>query len=96
MNEVEYCIENEKSLEVKRASILLCTQLLIGLQANKDETDKKMGLLVLKPCLAPLLRSLKVSYENNSDEILKLHAQLAIEELDNIIKDFFKLTFNTS
>ncbi|XP_026465372.1 transport and Golgi organization protein 6 homolog isoform X1 [Ctenocephalides felis] len=91
LNKVEHCIVNEKSPEVKRSSILLCTQLLRGLQMNENESEKKLSLLVLRPALTPLLRSLRISYENNEDETLKLHAQLAIEELENMIKDFFKL-----
>lgn len=58
---------------------------------NENESEKKLSLLVLRPALTPLLRSLRISYENNEDETLKLHAQLAIEELENMIKDFFKL-----
>lgn len=38
--------------------------------------------------LVELYRGLKYLQNNNEDPVLRLHAQLALEELDDIVRDF--------
>ncbi|RZF37769.1 hypothetical protein LSTR_LSTR016587 [Laodelphax striatellus] len=46
-----------------------------------------MGI-VLEPILVPLYRALKRTYQLEKDDVTKLHAQLALQEIDSIVQDF--------
>lgn len=47
----------------------------------------KETLFQLKENLLPIYRTLKMLYSNeNEDSILRLHAQIALEELNDIVK----------
>lgn len=60
---------------------MVSTLLLRGL--GKDT------LTSLSKDLVDLYRGLKYLRDNDEDTVLRLHAQLALEELDHIMKDFF-------
>lgn len=82
--EVIYCIsciiKSDKAAECRRAAVLVSTLLLRGL--GKDT------LTSLGRDLVDLYRGLKHLHNNDEDPVLRLHAQLALEELDDIVKDF--------
>lgn len=65
--------ETDKYPEPRRAAVMVLTLLLKGLGENTLST--------LEPVLLELYRGLKKVYEYDKDDITRLHAQLALEEL---------------
>ncbi|XP_066597837.1 uncharacterized protein Tango6 isoform X2 [Prorops nasuta] len=88
ITEVLYCasciIKSDKVPECRRAAVLLTTLLLRGL--GKD------ALTELGSNLVELFRSLKYLRDNDDDPVLRLHAQLALEEFDEIVQNFMLTT----
>lgn len=82
--EVLYCInciiETDKALECRRAAVLVITLLLRGLG--------KHVLINYSKDLVVLYRSLKYLRNNDKDSVLRLHAQLALEEIDEIVQNY--------
>ncbi|XP_076245856.1 transport and golgi organization 6 [Calliopsis andreniformis] len=82
--EVIYCIsciiKTDKAPECRRAAVMVSTLLLRGL--GKDT------LTSLGKDLVELYRGLKYLRDNDEDPVLRLHAQLSLEELDHIVRDF--------
>lgn len=74
-------IETDKAVECRRAAVMVITSLIKGLG--------KETLVELKENLLPIYRTLKNLYRNNDeDSIVRLHAQLALEELNDIVSQF--------
>ncbi|CAB3250246.1 unnamed protein product [Arctia plantaginis] len=74
-------IETDKAVECRRAAVMVIASLIKGLG--------KETLVELKENLLPIYRTLKSLYrDNNEDSILRLHAQLALEELNDVVKQF--------
>ncbi|XP_049580174.1 transport and Golgi organization protein 6 homolog [Syngnathus scovelli] len=71
-------IKTEKEAEVRRAAVHVITLLLRGLS---DKTTQ-----VLSDVLLDLYRALKWVVRSDPDEVAVLHAQLALEELDDIMR----------
>ncbi|XP_073995165.1 transport and golgi organization 6 isoform X2 [Rhodnius prolixus] len=70
------CIfETDKAMEPRRAAVMLLTLLLKGLGTD--------ALNTLEPILVYIYRLLKYIYNYEKDDITRLHAQLAIEELNS-------------
>ncbi|KAG8042660.1 hypothetical protein G9C98_005294 [Cotesia typhae] len=83
VTEVLYCvgkiIETDEQ-ECRRAGVLVINLLIRGL--GKDVlTDLGSDLL-------PVYRALKFLRDNDNDQVLRLHAQLTLEELDDIVREF--------
>ncbi|XP_076642286.1 transport and golgi organization 6 isoform X2 [Halictus rubicundus] len=82
--EVIYCIsciiKTDEALECRRAAVMVSTLLLRGL--GKDT------LTSLGKDLVDLYRGLKHLQDNDEDPVLRLHAQLSLEELDEIVRDY--------
>ncbi|KAK2582513.1 hypothetical protein KPH14_004811 [Odynerus spinipes] len=82
--EVLYCInsiiETDKAPECRRAAVLVITLLLRGLGKHVLSSFSKD--------LVVLYRSLRHLRNNDNDPVLRLHAQLALEEIDEIVQDF--------
>ncbi|XP_069575525.1 transport and Golgi organization protein 6 homolog [Brachyistius frenatus] len=73
-------IKTEKEAEVRRAAVHVVTLLLRGL-SNKSTQ-------VLRDVLLDLYRALKWAVRSDPDEVAVLHAQLALEELDDVMRRF--------
>uniref|UniRef100_A0A8C6URG2 Transport and golgi organization 6 homolog (Drosophila) n=1 Tax=Neogobius melanostomus TaxID=47308 RepID=A0A8C6URG2_9GOBI len=73
-------IKTEKEAEVRRAAVHVITQLLKGLS---DKTTQ-----VLADVLLDLYRALKWVVRSDPDSVAVLHAQLALEELDDVMRKF--------
>ncbi|XP_053175165.1 transport and Golgi organization protein 6 homolog isoform X1 [Scomber japonicus] len=73
-------IKTEKEVEVRRAAVHVIALLLRGLS---DKTTQ-----VLSDVLLDLYRALKWVVRSDPDEVAVLHAQLALEELDDIMRRF--------
>ncbi|MEQ2250980.1 hypothetical protein ILYODFUR_006395 [Ilyodon furcidens] len=73
-------IKTEKEAEVRRAAVHVIAQLLRGLS---DKTTQ-----VLRDVLLDLYRALKWVVRSDLDEVAVLHAQLALEELDDVMRRF--------
>uniref|UniRef100_A0A3Q1F1J6 Transport and golgi organization 6 homolog (Drosophila) n=1 Tax=Acanthochromis polyacanthus TaxID=80966 RepID=A0A3Q1F1J6_9TELE len=73
-------IKTEKEAEVRRAAVHVIAQLLRGLS---DKTTQ-----VLSEVLLDLYRALKLVLRSDPDEVAVLHAQLALEELDDVMRRF--------
>ncbi|XP_061678940.1 transport and Golgi organization protein 6 homolog [Syngnathoides biaculeatus] len=71
-------IKTEKEAEVRRAAVYVITLLLRGLS---DKTTE-----ILSDVLLDLYRALKWVVRSDSDEVAVLHAQQALEELDDIMR----------
>ncbi|XP_012275451.1 transport and Golgi organization protein 6 homolog isoform X2 [Orussus abietinus] len=82
--EVLYCIgciiKTDKAPECRRAAVLVVTLLFRGLG--------KAVLTDIAKDLVDIYRGLKNLRDNDNDSVLRLHAQLALEELDDIVRDF--------
>lgn len=82
--QILYCIEciikTDKDDSCRRAGVLVATLLLRGL--GKD------ALFELGKNLVELYRGLKHLRDNDKDPVLQLHAQLALEEFDDIVQNF--------
>ncbi|XP_029288741.1 LOW QUALITY PROTEIN: transport and Golgi organization protein 6 homolog [Cottoperca gobio] len=73
-------IKAEKEAEVRRAAVHVITLLLRGLS---DKTTQ-----VLSDVLLDLYRALKWVVRSDPDEVAVVHAQLALEELDDVMRRF--------
>uniref|UniRef100_H2RPL6 Transport and golgi organization 6 homolog (Drosophila) n=1 Tax=Takifugu rubripes TaxID=31033 RepID=H2RPL6_TAKRU len=73
-------IKTEREAEVRRAAVHVITQLLRGLC---DRTTQ-----VLSEVLLDLYRALRWVVGSDPDDVAVLHAQLALEELDTIMRRF--------
>ncbi|XP_014223459.1 uncharacterized protein LOC106650133 [Trichogramma pretiosum] len=84
MIEILYCIsciiKTDKDDSCRRAAVLVTTLLLQGLG--------KSALVDLGENLVPLYRSLKHLRDTDNDPTVQLHAQLALEEFDDIVKHY--------
>ncbi|XP_013201218.2 transport and Golgi organization protein 6 [Amyelois transitella] len=83
--EVLHCIwsilETDKAIECRRASVMVISSLIKGLG--------KELLVELKDNLLPVYRTLKALYRDpDEDSVLRLHAQIALEELNDIVNEF--------
>lgn len=74
------CVKYDDSVEVRRAAVLVITLLLRGLGNNAFQ--------VVGDTLKDLYRILKHVYIVDKDDVVKVHVQLALEELDLIMKGF--------
>ncbi|XP_047453418.1 transport and Golgi organization protein 6 homolog [Mugil cephalus] len=73
-------IKTEKEAEVRRAAVHVIVLLLRGLS---DKTTQ-----VLRDVLLDLYRALKWVVRSDPDQVAVLHAQLALEELDDVMRRF--------
>ncbi|XP_066983576.1 transport and Golgi organization protein 6 homolog isoform X2 [Macrobrachium rosenbergii] len=73
-------IDTDKTVEVRRAAVLVVTLILQGL--GRDSFS------VLKDLIRDLYRVLRLVHARDPDDVVRLHTQLAIEEIDNITKEF--------
>ncbi|KAK9517311.1 hypothetical protein VZT92_025194 [Zoarces viviparus] len=73
-------IKTEKEAEVRRAAVHVITLLLRGLG---DKTTQ-----VLSDVLLDLYRALKWVVRSDPDDVAVLHAQLALEEIDDVMRRF--------
>ncbi|XP_075998713.1 transport and Golgi organization protein 6 homolog [Genypterus blacodes] len=71
-------IKTEKEAEVRRAAVHVIVLLLRGLRHKTTQ--------VLRDVLLDLYRALKWVVRSDRDEVAVLHAQLALEELDDVMK----------
>ncbi|KAH1010003.1 transport and Golgi organization protein 6 homolog [Dendroctonus ponderosae] len=81
---VNSIIATDKSAEPRRAAVAVLRQLFQGLATEI--------LVELKESLLPIYKMLKNIYYNDKDDTMRLHAQLALEELNDCIVG---LTFAT-
>ncbi|XP_024138311.1 transport and Golgi organization protein 6 homolog [Oryzias melastigma] len=73
-------IKTEKEAEVRRAAVHVIALLLRGLSDRTTE--------VLRDVLLDLYRALKWVIRSDPDEVAVVHAQLALEELDDVMRRF--------
>ncbi|XP_032436553.1 transport and Golgi organization protein 6 homolog isoform X2 [Xiphophorus hellerii] len=73
-------IKTDREAEVRRAAVHVIAQLLRGLS---DKTTQ-----VLSDVLLDLYRALKLVVRSDPDQAAVLHAQLALEELDDVMRRF--------
>ncbi|XP_059192150.1 transport and Golgi organization protein 6 homolog isoform X2 [Centropristis striata] len=73
-------IKTEKEAEVRRAAVHVITLLLRGLSDKATQ--------VLSDVLLDLYRALKWVVRSDPDDVAVLHAQLALEELDDVMRRF--------
>ncbi|KAG5885167.1 hypothetical protein JTB14_037476 [Gonioctena quinquepunctata] len=77
---VHAIITTDKSPQARRAAVTVLRQLFIGL-------DKGM-ISFLKDDILPIYRTLKDIYDRDDDEVMRLQSQLALEELNENMKNF--------
>ncbi|XP_035275672.1 transport and Golgi organization protein 6 homolog isoform X1 [Anguilla anguilla] len=73
-------VKTEREVEVRRAAVHVIALLLRGLS---DKTTQVLGDVLLD-----LYRALKWVVRMDRDDVTVLHAQLALEELDDVMKKF--------
>ncbi|XP_076334925.1 transport and golgi organization 6 isoform X2 [Tachypleus tridentatus] len=83
--EVFFClrsvIQTDKSKEARRAAVLVIFLLLQGFGKESFE--------ILGSEMRDLYRHLRHIYHTEQDEVTKLHAQLALEEVDEVTRKYF-------
>ncbi|XP_066570075.1 transport and Golgi organization protein 6 homolog isoform X1 [Amia ocellicauda] len=83
-HELSWCLsailKTDREAEVRRAAVHVIALLLRGL------SDRSMQ--VLSEVLRDLYRALKLVVQMDRDDITVLHAQLALEELDDVVRRF--------
>lgn len=72
-------MSNDLAVEVRRSAVTVIRQLFKGLGNDT--------LAFLKEDILPIYRTLKSIYRDDPDEVMRLQAQLAIDELNNIMKE---------
>ncbi|XP_060694296.1 transport and Golgi organization protein 6 homolog [Hemiscyllium ocellatum] len=84
IHEVTECltaiVKTEQESEVRRAAVHVITLLLRGLSEKTFQ--------ILDEVLRDLYRLLKYVNQSDEDEVVVLHAQIALEELDHIVRRF--------
>ncbi|XP_076036798.1 transport and golgi organization 6 [Oratosquilla oratoria] len=81
-------VKHDKAPEVRRASILVVTNILRGLGED--------AFRVLREVLRDLYRELRLVNAQDPDDVVRLHAQIAIEEIDSIMRNFLLPKLNLS
>ena len=71
---VHAIITTDKAVEARRAAVTVIRQLFVGLQSEM--------IAFLKDEILPIYRSLKEVYYHDKDDVMRLQAQLALEELN--------------
>lgn len=77
---VHAIITTDKAVEARRAAVTVIRQLFVGLE--------KETIVFLKDEILPIYRTLKNIYYNDSDDVMRLQAQVALEELNENMKNF--------
>lgn len=77
---VHLIISTDKAPEPRRAAVTVIRQLLKGLGNEM--------LFFLRDAILPLYRELKLVYQSDKDDVMRLQAQLALEELNDNMKEF--------
>lgn len=73
-------LESDQAIECRRAAVMVISSLLKGLGTET--------LIQLKDNLLPIYRTLKNIYRNeNEDYIVRLHAQIALDELNHTVRE---------
>ncbi|XP_066246198.1 transport and Golgi organization protein 6 homolog [Euwallacea similis] len=94
ITEVLVCVNaiilTDKAIESRRAAVTVLRQLLAGL-------EKEM-IAFLKEDILPIYRTLKRIYNNDKDDVMRLQAQLALEELNETMNElvFPNLNINSN
>lgn len=73
-------VATDKCVEPRRAAVTVIRQLLKGLG---DEM-----VFFLKDAILSIYRELKLIYQTDRDDVMRLQAQLALEELNENMKEF--------
>ncbi|XP_042213456.1 transport and Golgi organization protein 6 homolog [Homarus americanus] len=73
-------VKNEDAVEVRRAAVLVVTLLLQGLGHD--------AFTVLQEVIRDLYRVLRLIHATDPDDVVRLHAQLAMGEIDTITRQF--------
>lgn len=85
--ELMMCLESlfktDENVEVRRSCVMFFHLLFNKL--GKEE------LVAAQELVLQIYRLLKQCYSTNLDEVIQLHAQLALEQLDRIAREFFSL-----
>lgn len=71
---VHSIITTDKAVEARRAAVSVLRMLLAGLDTNM--------ITFLKETILDIYRTLRDIYRNDADDVMKLQAQLALEELN--------------
>ncbi|RZC37025.1 transport and Golgi organization protein 6, partial [Asbolus verrucosus] len=77
---VHAVIATDKAAEARRAALTVIRQLFVGLRSEM--------IAFLKEDILPIYRTLKEVYCNDRDDVMRLQAQLALEELNENMKTF--------
>lgn len=79
---LEYTLKSDPSIEVKRACIMFFHLLLNNLDAH--------SLAAIESELRNMYSLLKNVYNTTLDDLIQLHAQLALEQLNRIAKEILQ------
>ncbi|GLV38843.1 Transport and Golgi organization 6 [Carabus blaptoides fortunei] len=84
VSEVLSCIHaviaTDQAVEARRAAVSVIRMMFVGLESET--------IVFLKDDILPIYRTLKQIYTNDPDDITRLQAQLALEQLNINIQDF--------
>ncbi|CAK1550062.1 unnamed protein product [Leptosia nina] len=88
LHHIESIIETDKAIECRRAAVMVLSSLIKGLGRET--------LIELKDSILPVYKTLIKLYKNdNEDSIVRLHAQVALEEINDIVKEFLSVAIPT-
>ncbi|XP_056630765.1 transport and Golgi organization protein 6 homolog [Diorhabda sublineata] len=77
---VHAIIATDKSPQARRAAVTVIRQLFVGLDQDI--------IVFFKEDILPVYKTLKQIYNNDKDDVMRLQAQLALEELNESMKNF--------
>lgn len=73
-------IATDPAVEARRAAVSVIRMLFVGLESET--------IVFLKDDILPIYRTLKKIYTSDPDDVTRLQAQLALEQLNINIRDF--------
>lgn len=76
---VNAILDTDKQIEPRRAAVTVIRQLFVGLETET--------IAFLKEDILPIYRTLKRIYRDDPDDVMRLQAQLALEELNENMKN---------
>ncbi|KAF7262784.1 hypothetical protein GWI33_004125 [Rhynchophorus ferrugineus] len=77
---VHAIVTTDKAIEPRRAAVTVIRQLFVGLESETIE--------FLKDEILQIYRTLKTIYNTDKDDVMRLQAQLALEELNENMKNY--------
>lgn len=78
MSIIQSVIQNDNYLPARRSAVMVLTDIICGIE----------NLIDFQEILLPVYKTLRIIVTNESDQSMRIHAELGLEHLNSKIKDF--------